>query len=110
MRAALADELESLTPEARALLNGAAVAGEPFEPDLAAAIAEVDQADALRALDDLLAIDLVRTTDVPRRFIFRHPLVRRAVYELSPAGWRLGAHERTAATLQRRGAAVAARA
>ena len=37
----LAEELESLSPAARAMLDAAAVAGEPFEPDLAAAIAEL---------------------------------------------------------------------
>ena len=33
------------------------------------------------AIDELLQLDLLRPTDVPRRFRFRHPLVRRAVYE-----------------------------
>ena len=42
------------------------------------------------AVDELLQLDLVRTTDVPRRFRFRHPLVRRAIYEATPGGWRLG--------------------
>jgi hypothetical protein len=40
----------------------------------------------------------------------RHPLVRRAVYEASPGGWRLGAHQRSAEALAARGAAAAARA
>ncbi len=63
-----------------------------------------------RALDELLRIDLVRETDVPRRFRFRHPLVRRSVYEATPGGWRLGAHERSAEALRTRGASASARA
>src|SRR5206468_4174867 len=45
-----------------------------------------------------------RATSVPRRFGFRHPIVRRSVYETSPAGWRIGAHERVAEALAARGA------
>jgi DNA-binding CsgD family transcriptional regulator/tetratricopeptide (TPR) repeat protein len=108
--ASLAEEIASLPSEERALLRAAAVVGEPFEPDLAAAIAELSASDGLRALDALLALDLVRPTAVPRRFVFRHPLVRRAVYESAPAGWRLAAHARAAATLATRGAAAAERA
>ena len=64
----------------------------------------------MEAVDELLGVDLVRVTDVPRRFRFRHPLVRRAVYEATAAGWRLGAHERCAEALAARGATAAARA
>ena len=90
--AAIAGELELLSARTRAFVDAAAVTGEPFEPDLAAAIAELSEAEGLAALDDLLAVDLVRPTEVPRRFSFRHPLVRRSVYESTRGGWRLAAH------------------
>jgi tetratricopeptide (TPR) repeat protein len=64
----------------------------------------------MQAIDELLKVDLLRTTDVPRRFRFRHPLVRRAVYEATAGGWRLGAHERSAEALAARGAIASARA
>ena len=89
------------------MLDGAAVAGEPFEAGLAAAIAELSSPEGLAALDALLALDLVRPTAVPRRFIFRHPLVRRAVLESAPGGWKLAAHARAAAALEAGGAAAA---
>ena len=108
--AALAEELALLSDGARLVLEGAAVAGDPFEPELAAAAAATSEASALEALDELLKLDLIRETEVPRRFRFRHPLVRRAVYESTPGGWRLGAHERSAEALTARGASAVERA
>jgi DNA-binding NarL/FixJ family response regulator/tetratricopeptide (TPR) repeat protein len=108
--AALTEELGLLSEPARLVLEGAAVAGDPFEPELAAAAAGTSEASTMDALDELLQLDLVRPTEVPRRFRFRHPLVRRAVYETTRGGWRLGAHERCAEALGARGAGAAARA
>jgi len=108
--AALAEELALLSDSARLVLQGGAVAGDPFEPELAAAAAAMPEASVLEALDELLKLDLVRQTEVPRRFRFRHPLIRRAVYQSTPGGWRLGAHERSAETLAVRGAPATERA
>jgi DNA-binding NarL/FixJ family response regulator len=108
--AALTEELALLTALARRVLDGASVAGDPFELDLAAIAAAAPEPEALDAIDVLLNLDLVRSTDMPRRFRFRHPIVRRAAYEATAAGWRLGAHERIAETLAVRGAGAEARA
>jgi ATP/maltotriose-dependent transcriptional regulator MalT len=108
--ASLSEELALLSEGGRRVLEGAAVAGDPFEPELAAAAAATSEAAAMDALDELLRLDLVRATDVPRRFRFRHPIVRRAVYETTAGGWRLGAHERCAEALARHRASAAARA
>jgi ATP/maltotriose-dependent transcriptional regulator MalT len=107
---AIARELAGLSPQARTVIEAAAVAGDPFEPDVAAEVAQVTEAGALVAIDAALMHGLLRSTTVPRRFAFRHPIVRRVVYENATAGWRLGAHARAAAVLESRGAAAAERA
>ena len=107
--AAVEREIESLPPASRTLLEGAAVAGEPFDVELAGAAAGVD-ADVEVALDQLVRSDLLRAEPDGRTFSFRHPIVRRAVYDAAPAGWRLSAHGRAAAALAERGAPEIARA
>jgi DNA-binding CsgD family transcriptional regulator len=106
--AAVEQEVATLPDDVRTLLEGAAVAGDPFDPELAAVTAGLESDAA--ALDRLVATALVRPTGEGRSFAFRHPLVRRAVYDSAPPGWRLAAHERAAAALERRGAAPPVRA
>src|SRR5919108_43024 len=66
-------EVAGLPPATRTLLEGAAVAGEPFDADLAAAAADIPRADALQLLDRLNAADLVRpAAPGSRLFAFRH--------------------------------------
>ena len=56
--AALAAELGGLDADARRLLDAAALVGDPFDLDLAAEVAELD--DPLRAVDELLSRTLIR--------------------------------------------------
>ena len=63
--AALADEIAGLGEEARLIAQAGAVAGDPFDPAIAGAVAGVDEAVALAAVDSLLAVDLVRLDGAP---------------------------------------------
>jgi DNA-binding CsgD family transcriptional regulator len=108
--AAIRAEAEALSAQARILLEGAAVTGDPFEQALATHAAGMSAREALPALDELVASGLIGVTDTPGRFRFRHPIVRRAVYHATGAGWRLGSHGRVAAALEARGSPASARA
>ena len=85
------------------MLRGAAVAGEPFELPLAAAAASLDLDAALAGIDAALGAGLVRATAVPGQFLFRHPIVRRALYDSASEGFRLAAHRAVADALAERG-------
>ncbi|MFL5895687.1 MAG: helix-turn-helix transcriptional regulator [Thermoleophilaceae bacterium] len=105
VRALITDEVAAVDRQPHALLEAASVAGEPFAADLVAEVAELDASEALAALDDLLAKDLVRVADVMSvGFRFRHPIVRRAVYDAIGPGRRLALHGRAVAALRARGA------
>jgi DNA-binding CsgD family transcriptional regulator/tetratricopeptide (TPR) repeat protein len=108
--AAISAELDGLAAPVRAFAQASAVAGDPFELDVALATTALAEADALAALDELIARDVLRVGELPRRFRFRHPLVRKAIYVTTAPGTRLVAHERAAAELEARGAPPVARA
>ena len=107
---ALEQEIAALSEDGRRLAQGAAVAGDPVDLDLAMSAAALEEGEALEALDELLAGALLTGTDVPRRYRFRHPLVRLAIYDSAAEGWRIAAHSRAAAALAERGGSLAARA
>jgi DNA-binding CsgD family transcriptional regulator len=108
--AAIHEEVVAISGGSRCALEAAAVAGESFDPELVAAIAEQTVPSVLEALDELLVADFIRPTETPRRFRFRHPIVRRAVYDGIPQGWQIGAHARAAVALEAAHAPAAARA
>nr|WP_246345310.1 AAA family ATPase [Conexibacter arvalis] len=105
----LARELEVLGPRTRALLDGAAIAGDPFDPAVAAAAAELTEAEARAALETLVAGEVVRR-EGDDLFGFRHTLVHQIVVDATPRGWRRDAHRRAAAALAAGGASPALRA
>jgi DNA-binding NarL/FixJ family response regulator len=108
--AAVRVEVEALPTDARALVQAAAVAGDPFELDLATRIAVLEGPAALGALDVIEQRGLIRATEDPRRFAFRHPVMRTAVHETLGAGARLAGHATAARELARTGAPLAVRA
>ncbi|MQA74412.1 MAG: AAA family ATPase [Solirubrobacterales bacterium] len=108
--AAIREELDSLAEPEREALQAAAVAGDPFDPALAAVAASFAEAELLPRLDALRQRGLIRPGRSPREFQFRHPLVWRGVHEGAPAGWRVEAHRRLAEHLAAQGAPAATRA
>jgi tetratricopeptide (TPR) repeat protein len=108
VRAALASELCSLSAPALALLQGAAVAGDPFEGSLAARAADLGESEGLALIDELLRCQLVSATAAAGQFAFRHPIIRATVYDLAGSSWRARAHARMAQVLSSRQARASA--
>jgi DNA-binding CsgD family transcriptional regulator len=99
VREALARELAELGELTQQVLQGAAVAGDPFTPELAGEVAGEERSVVHAALDRAIAVGLIQSTDTPVLFRFRHPIVRRAVYASAGDAWRVGAHARAATVL-----------
>lgn len=95
--AVLHAELGVLAGPVRLVAHAAATLDEPFELGVVADVAELDEAEAGAALEDLVTRDLVRPDG--SRWRYRHPLVRRAAYRSAARGWLHGAHSRAARAL-----------
>ena len=96
--AAISAEAASLSPDSRRFSEAAAVVGDPFDIDLVGQVTGREESPA-ELIDELTGRGLIRPTEIPRRFAFRHPLVRSAIYESTPPGTRLADHERAALVL-----------
>ncbi|MFJ8017179.1 ATP-binding protein [Streptomyces sp. NPDC096339] len=96
-------ETQPLDGETRTVIHAAAVVGDAFTVDTVAAVAGIERGRACACLAELRRLDLVRT-EGPGRLTFRHPLLRRCVYEETDACWRAGAHGRALAALRTGGA------
>ena len=109
-RAARAGRRAELLPDdARLAAHAAAVLGEAFSADLLSEVAGLEGDATAAALDRLIEADIVRPTRSPA-LRFRHPIVRRAIYDDAPAAWRTAAHARAGQALAARRAPVLQRA
>ena len=86
VRQVLARRVRRLSAETGALLTVGAAFGGSFHLHVAAAVASLDDATALNALDQALHAQLVRPADSAERYDFTHALIRETLYgELSPS-------------------------
>lgn len=104
----LLGEVTSLNERAALVAASAAVLGEHCDLDSLAAVSELDRSEVEDAVDTLLARDILRTCGHRMSFRFRHPILRRAVYDDSGSTWRLWAHRRALAVLAARGTSATA--
>jgi len=109
VRASVQAELTVLPDGVRVIAQAAAVAGDLFEPDVVAAIAGVSRQDTERAVDELVARDLIRPKG-RGRFGYWLPMMRAAAYASGGGGWLIQAHARAWEALEERGASVLWRA
>ena len=101
-------ETAALSADELAVASTAAVVGDPFSPEvLAAVMADATLGDVERALNGLVGRDLVREAPSGPGLVFRHPLVRRVIYDRSAPTWRVEVHRRVLALLAERGASAA---
>jgi tetratricopeptide (TPR) repeat protein len=106
VRLAIADELGALSLPGRSVLRVGAAVGDVMNAERVAEVVGISENDAKAAIDELIARDLLRADGAPGRALFRHPVVRQAVYQSTDDPSRRAIHERAGAMLQRRGAPV----
>ncbi len=110
VRRMLQREVDALPVAWRDVALLAAVTGEVVRPEIVAAVAHLPEHTVLAALDEMAVRDLVRDTEVPGVWRFRHPVLRQVFYDSVPSGRRLAAHRRTALVLEACGLPLGERA
>lgn len=98
----LAARVDRLAPADRALLQAAAVIGRRFNPNLlAAATGNLNVDTTLTTMEEL---DLVHRADAADEYVFKHVLVRDAVYDSLLSATRSTMHLKIAEEIERRSA------
>ncbi len=99
LRAVVERRLGALGSDAGRLARAAAVLGDRRSLDDLADVAQLADAEARAAADQLVAADLLD----PDGWVYVHPLMREAVAAVTPAGERAELHRRAAARVRSRG-------
>lgn len=107
---AILGELADLGPAALAVVQAAAVLGEPFHPDLLAGVAGLEIPEAMAALDTLTRLDLVRPAQSVPHLALRHGAVGTVVYRRLDPSRRVALHQRAESALAERAAPITLRA
>jgi len=94
--------LEKLSPACAALIGAAAVVGRDFQGALAAAVAEIERADALDLLDEAAGAGVLEPAETPGAWRFTHALFQEAASQALPVGTRARLHLRAANEIERR--------
>jgi hypothetical protein len=97
----LTSRIDRLSPDDRALLQAAAVIGRRFEPDMLAAVSEASD-DVEGRLAALQKFDLVYAEGKSGDYLFKHSLVREALYGGLLTARRSSLHLKVAEEIERR--------
>jgi class 3 adenylate cyclase len=97
----LTARVDRLSPQDRALLQAAAVLGRRFDPQLLAVAAEAG-GDIDARLAAMRALDLVYPEGKSADYVFKHALVRDALYQSLLSGPRVALHLKIAEEIERR--------
>jgi DNA-binding CsgD family transcriptional regulator len=103
-------EIASLSAQDLTVASAAAVIGDPFSADLLAGVCELEERAVFSSLHRLVERDLIRSGTNGPALAFRHPLVRRVVYNRTDPVWRMGAHRRSLTRLTALGSPAVSRA
>jgi class 3 adenylate cyclase/tetratricopeptide (TPR) repeat protein len=101
VREVIAQRVERLGPDARAVLSAAAVIGRDFDLDLLLAVVEMPEAQVIDLLEKTVAASLLRESTQAERFTFTHALVAHALYADLGLARRTRLHKRIAQALER---------
>jgi DNA-binding CsgD family transcriptional regulator len=107
LEAVLLAELAPLTAAESTVAAAGAVIGQQFSIDALPPVAGLGQREVMSAVGGLTRRDVLRPTSALARLAFRHPVLRRLVYQTADPAWRAAAHRRALAELERRGAPAA---